>query len=398
MLLWMCNLSGTESIFRANSVGLSNLTPRIHQGIWPDFCLHHVLSYPEECSCWGENKQHPPNLELNIYGYSHAHIDKKLIARLGHLIYLIPTSEKKNRCDFALCSLCQQPVVRSIMCVENEDFDEDEPDSYIYPRFYYTPLYQCPCTNKWWLYIEVLNNEEMDIYEQWKFCYAETIYHGYLDWNNKIYFNHLKNLLLYTEKNLNCSCFWPQLHPDACTISDLVFEGLQNTLESFSENKLSEHFAPHYFKNEEINTPSPKAWIYPYPWKDGGKRTLKEVLSGVLTHAFFYTHYRNILLDFDQFAFRELSPIEYLSMHRKLVDLEEQIQTPFLNLYFDPVPISDITNDSDQNYRITKQPDPSRRNFKVMQIAPSKSYKHHNQHNNREELIACPREQELQRN
>ena len=74
-------------------------------------------------------------------------------------------------------------------------------------------------------------------------------------------------------------------------------------------------------------------WGQKYPYKDGGTRTLQEILSALLTHAFFYTHYRNILLDFDQFAFRELPVSNYPSINRRLIDIETAIQTPFLRLY-----------------------------------------------------------------
>src|ERR1700722_4787148 len=113
----------------------STITPEIHQGIWPDFCVHHLQNHPEECSAWGEGKHHPLNLELYLYGYSHAHIDRELIDGLGHLIYLIPASmdpkNYKHHCRYATCSDCHQTVIHGVDC-SDEDFEEDDPQSYVY--------------------------------------------------------------------------------------------------------------------------------------------------------------------------------------------------------------------------------------------------------------------------
>ena len=309
----------------------ASVTPKIHQGIWPDFCLKHLQDDPEGCSAWGEEKHHPLGLELNLYGYSHAHIDSELIDRLGHLIYLIPinsdSKNEKSKCNYGACSTCGRTIICGVNCTEGDDFDEEDTQSYDY---YLVKRCGCESTE----FDKGCNWVEIGEREGWNFCSAPTIYSGYLDWNNKIYFSHLENLLIYLEENSICKCYWPQVNQQAWQICEQVYDELEKILKPFYTNELYEHFSPHYEHNSSVN-PMPKCtvWVQKYPYKDGGTRTLQEILSSLLTHAFFYTHYRDILLDFNQFAFIELPAADYSSINRQLIDMEEKIQAPFLKLY-----------------------------------------------------------------
>jgi hypothetical protein len=128
--------------------------PKIHQSFWPNFCVKHVREDPYGCSAWGNSKTHPVDLELSIYGYSHAHVDVDLVKRLGELIQLIPTdacgchggyirdySCEQRRCDYAICSSCGQTVIRGVCCIENGDFDENDKEEfgkdYDEPQYFY---------------------------------------------------------------------------------------------------------------------------------------------------------------------------------------------------------------------------------------------------------------------
>lgn len=319
----------------------ASMTPKIHQGLWPGFCLQHLKDDPEGCSAWAEKSHttgwdnHIIDLELYLYGYSHAHIDRSLIESLKHLIFLIPSCQNpmssKHQCSHGICTHCHQTIVHSVCC-DDENYYEDNPQSYDYSL-----LKGCDCGLKencrvcgWeWTHRWV----ESGIPESWSFCKEPTIYVGYLDWNNKIYFPHLKNLLVYLEENLTCTCYWPQINQQALKISDQVYEELEKILQPFFSKELYQHFSPHYEPQNAIcQTPLCSIWLG-HPLKKGGTRTLQEILSSLFTHAFFYTHYRDILLDFNQFAFKELPAEDYLSINQKLIDMEEKIQAPFLKLY-----------------------------------------------------------------
>jgi tetratricopeptide (TPR) repeat protein len=287
----------------------STITPKIHQGIWPDFCLQHLQDDPEGCSAWSEDEKGNVQLEFLLHGQSQVQIDRELINQLGHLVYLIPIKNRgkgdKKYCDHAWCPICEQTVLRAI-CVEQDDrYDE----GYAYLYFL---VHKCGCTGCWWIDLDGLDTDtkEHKIYRRWRFCKSSTIYHGYLDWHHQTYFRHLKNVLLYVEENPNCSCYWPQVDPRAQIISDLAYEKLDKIIESANEEKIFDSFSSYLVER------SPHGF-----------------LTGLLAHAFFYSHYRDILLDLDQHGLNELPLDEYTLMHTQLMDVEEEIQTPLLNLY-----------------------------------------------------------------
>lgn len=279
-------------------------------------------------------------------------MDVDLVARLGELIHLVPTDVcgcdggyirdetcEQRRCDYAICSSCGQTVIRGICCIENEDFDEDDKqecgEEYDEPPYFYYPVYQCKCTKGYWLSLSTLNDREIDVFENWLFCCAPVIYHGYLDWNNRLYFYQLKNHLLYLKENKLCSCYWPQLNAAAQKISNDICIKLEGVFNPYYSNELFEHFTPQYIENEksEAKIQSPLAWTLGYPYKEGGKRTLHEMISSLLTHAFFYTHYRNTFLDLNQYAFRHFSSEQFAEINKSLMAMEESIHEPFLAIY-----------------------------------------------------------------
>jgi tetratricopeptide (TPR) repeat protein len=343
VILSAFQLVHAEQMHRNKAIPISE----IHQSFWPNFCVRHLQEDPQGCSAWGESRTHPVDLELSIYGYSHAHVDIDLVKRLGELILLIPTdlggyhedyyTWKQRRCDYAVCKSCGQTVIRGICCIENEDYDEDDKEEfgedYEEPRYFYYPVYQCKCTKGYWLDIDTLNNEEIRIFENWQFCCAPIIYHGYVDWNNRLYFRQLKNHLLYLNENKLCSCYWPQLNPAAQKISNDICIKLEETFTPYYSNELFEHFTPQRVEKSEAKIKSPLAWTLGYPYKEGGKRTLHEMISSLLTHAFFYTHYRNTLLDLNQYAFRHFSSDQFTEINKTLIAIEESIHEPFHAIY-----------------------------------------------------------------
>lgn len=281
-----------------------SITPKIHDGIWPDFCLKHLHEDPEGCSAWAEDDDGKVMLEFVLEGHAHAHIERALIDSLGHLAYLIPTKNRGNKkyCDYAWCPKCQQTVKRSI-CVEEDEYDEG--CSYLYFL-----VYKCGCTGCWWLDLNDLDRACQKIYNGWQFCKCPTIYHGYFDWHNQTYFRHLKNILSYVEENPTCTCYWPQIDSRAKTISDLSYTKLDKVIESTSLLKTTNVFSPYLIE-----------------------RSKHGLLTGLFSHSFFYTHYHEILSDLDQHGVKELSVQNYALIHPQLVDIEENLQQTFVPLY-----------------------------------------------------------------
>ena len=298
------NFSKRSTLKAGDSKLYSPLTPKIHRKLWPEFCLQHLLEDPEGCSAWTQDKEGNLQLAFLCKGSSANQTDRKLTCQLDHLIYLIPINyiNKKKYCDYAKCTTCNQTVVRALSREEDDSYDDIE--------YRYFVVYKCGCTGKWWLELDNLDNEDYEIYKGWRFCKSPTIYQNYLEWHHQTYFRHLKNFLVYAEENPQCNCFWPQVDIQAKTISDIAYETLGETFE-FSELKLfQETFSPYLIH-----------------------RSRHGFLTGLLTHAFFYSHYREILFDLDQFCFKEFSPRDYSSINSDLKYLEEEIQEPFLTLY-----------------------------------------------------------------
>ncbi|MCB1181660.1 MAG: tetratricopeptide repeat protein [Chlamydiia bacterium] len=286
----------------------ASVTPKIHQGIWPDFCLKHLQDDPEGCSAWGEYQNEGLQLDFLVNGHSEAQVDRELINRVRHLSHFIPQRKQGNQkyCHYAYCPNCSQTVIRGL------SYDEDNGyyDDYDVYHYSYYLVYRCGCTGKWWVNINCLSKEEYEICIKWQFCCAPTIYHGYFDWHHQTYFHHLESFLLYEKENPSCSCYWPQIDTSAQAISDYVYAQLEEDYETSNLEEVRSTFSPYLVE-----------------------RSRHGFLSGLLTHTFFYSQYRDILLDLDQHSFRELPTNDYLTVHNQIIDVEESIQQPFLKLY-----------------------------------------------------------------
>jgi len=289
--------------------------PKVHKKIWPDFCLKHLQDDPEGCSAWDseycyKTKRCLPQLCFIKDKHSEAHIDRKLIDRLRDLSHLIPTSKNGN-CDYAYCPVCAQTVIRGVAWVEGpypyEDFD-----TYI---FY--PYYECECTEKIISSRDSIDEKHYAIYKGWQFCNNPAIHHCYFDWHHQTYFRHLENFLLYAKENPKCHCYWPQTNVSAKELSDSAYEALSQAIESSYLYYALPNFSPYMIRSPGLGSRAPthtERWIHGF-------------LSGLLTHTFFYSQYRDILSDLDQYS--ETFPI----LHSRLLDVEETIQQPFLKLY-----------------------------------------------------------------
>lgn len=282
----------------------SSLRPKIHQGIWPEFCLEHLQEDAEGCSSWRDDPLGNPQLEFLLDGHAQVQIDRQMIEQLGALAALIPAKTRgdKQECNHAYCPKCDQAVIRSLCYRESED------DKGL--RLDYFVAYRCRCSKGNWLDLSNLNKQDKAIAKEWKFCKRPTIYPGYLDWHHQCYSSNLKKFLQYSERNPDCLCYWPETEDAARKISDLAYEKLDAVLSHPYLTGVRKSFSPYL-----------------------AERTRHGFYSGLLTNAFFDSDYRQILVDLDKKCSEELPQDKYAPIHRHLLDMEDEIEQLFFLSY-----------------------------------------------------------------
>ncbi len=220
------------------------------------------------------------------------------------MIPLIPETDRRY-CDYAFCSVCKTTVQRGVCdCTDDEYEDPREID--------YFPVYRCKCTGQWWIDPDFFweeNDENYQTLNQWKFCCRPAIYPFYFDWHHKTYFRFLEQHLSYLTENRSCNCFWPQVFHSAADINNLANHLLYYHLDTSKLDNIRDTFQASL-----------------------ALKSRHGFLSGLLTHTFFYSHFRTVLSDLDQHCFFEL-PNDYENIHHRLISTEEKLQKPFIQLY-----------------------------------------------------------------
>lgn len=268
--------------------------PYIAGGRWPDFCPLHLQQDPQGCSSWGEIARFQPRLEFTLYQtMADCYIDAGLVQMVGKKIRLIPSS--RTVCNHLSCPRCKERVVQGY-----DDYEEE------------TLLYKCRCTGRYWIGIDDLLNEELEeIVMHWKFCKLPAIHPAYFDWYHQTYFRFLLSHLNYQEANSLCSCYWRESSEAATKISNRVYAALDDMMLDSEEVEVAfiESFTP--YLAERLHT---------------------EFLSGLLWHAFHYSHYQKILSDLALFAVENL-PKRSSKVGEKLEEMQQDIAPAFLEIY-----------------------------------------------------------------
>ncbi|MBI5346061.1 MAG: hypothetical protein HZB76_02840 [Chlamydiae bacterium] len=281
--------------------------PKIFQGIWPNFCFRHLSSNPEGCSSFYVNKNGEASLEFLAQGSAQAFIDKDLIDQIAPYIKYFPQYEGYSPCDYIYCKACRSAVMRRVVAVW-EEWDDDDDD--FEPEYYCELEYKCNCKNRWgedkWGDRDYVYKEDY-----WESCHNSYINHYYFDWHSKFYFNFLLQHLEYCSENDNCNCYWPQLSEISCQISDAVYSQMSNNLENEEA-----------FKGLIECIPPPKE----FPTLRN--RTSYGVILSLFTHAFFYSQYRQIIIDLCKYCDSNNDmPLD------KLYHILDLIQPLYINLY-----------------------------------------------------------------
>ncbi|MDR2540009.1 MAG: hypothetical protein LBC45_05425 [Chlamydiales bacterium] len=246
--------------------------PKLHQNLWPDFCLEHLEFFSRE-----DSKMNQEN-----------------IARLSLYADRIPRTI--NNCDFRFCLRCQSLVVRG------EFIDEDmctEEEEYVCGVI----CYKCRCLKNWY-HPNNLDADEEDerdeeiVDEYWENCSHKAVPHKYFTIASNLSF--FEQYLKYCQENPTCLCYWPYRSKRACEISDAIYHKVHPLIEhAFLSKSTSSEFLGY---------------------------TTHDILTILFTHSFFYSQYRQILLQLTQW--------EEFKNHPKNIDqILDELQPDFLHLY-----------------------------------------------------------------
>jgi tetratricopeptide (TPR) repeat protein len=280
----------------------STFDPKLYNGIWPDFCFEHLQNFPEECSEQHIDENGHEYLNYIKDNSSECFIDKEIIFRLSNYLHLIPSN---SICDFLYCKNCHKPVIRGCF----SDYDEDEDESF--------PIicYKCKCLSNWYDENDRDNyKEESFVEDYWVGCEKKACPHLYFNIATKQYIAFFENYLRYCYENNTCMCYWPFLSKIACEINDIVYENIYSLLESKS-----------LLLNELKNS---KKYLYLT------NCTIHGALVYLFVHSFFYSQYRQILLNLAHFSESNFTDnsnvIKVLNVVYKTID---EVMPKFVNLY-----------------------------------------------------------------
>ncbi len=288
--------------------------PEIHQ-YWNLYCFEHLLHCSETCSSYVEDKAGNICLEFKECAHANLYIDPNLIKEVSPFIQYIPLY-KNQRCSFQVCQKCNSPIVKKKFTFSHwNEIEEEWDENHIL-------CFKCPCLINWLNYpYENSEYERIKAHndyfakKNWIQCSNISLFSEYFEWHNSFYFRFLKEHLQYCSGNSSCQCYWPQVSYLACHISNIVYQTIGENWDDFlslvEEPTYREEFYPQLINLSE-----------------------DFILTGLLTHAFFYSQYREILLDLCKFSEKYTLDAFYASEAIDvLYSIIEEIQLLFLNLY-----------------------------------------------------------------
>ena len=252
--------------------GYAYFYPELYKNLWPDFCLEHL----EQFSCDDQK------------------IDKVNIAQLSLYADQIPTTA--CRCDFRFCLQCQTPVARGVFLDENI-WEEEEEHTYV------MICYKCRCLKNWYDENNLdadeddKRDEEIAI-KYWQTCNHRAVPYKYFFIPSNILF--LKQHLKYCRENPTCLCYWPYRSKRACEISNAIYHKMYHLVKNLSLRKPNSSGFPGFASLENAY----------------------DILTSLFIHSFFYSQYRQVLL--------QLAQLEESDLIIKALD---EMQPDFLHLY-----------------------------------------------------------------
>lgn len=266
-----------------------NFFPSLHHVLYPNFCLEHTMRFPQECSPYGTSW-----------------IESEILSILSDDVTRMPTLNQE--CDFHFCPGCRTPVLRKTIYQQYEDEDGD-------PVFELG--YTCDCLDAWY-YLNRLesHSEAQRICRRWTKCYHPSVPYGYFNKHARQSIDYLKQHLTYTAENPDCTCYWPYLSKDSCSISDTVYDRIYSLLINTVLGEVR------YEENNANDFP------------DLGHRSLHGVTYNLFLHSFFYSQYREVLLKLAMWEEHYDPDTEsVVAILNELYSILDTLQPQFLNLY-----------------------------------------------------------------
>ncbi|MEK7340240.1 MAG: hypothetical protein AABZ92_05975, partial [Verrucomicrobiota bacterium] len=245
--------------------------PKLHQNLWPDFCLEHQ----------------------DHFSYDDQKIDKENIAQLSLYANQIPTTT--SRCDFRFCLQCQTSVAREVCLDDDGEDEEGDPDIIV--------CYKCRCLKNWYNENNLDADEEDEQDEEiaseyWENCGNKAVPHKYFTNPSNVSF--LEQHVKYCQENPTCLCYWPHRSKRACEISDVIYTKMYPLVENSSLGKPNSPEFPCFTSLENTH----------------------DVLNTLFIHSFFYSQYRQVLLQLAQ-----------LEESHPIIKSLDEMQPNFLHLY-----------------------------------------------------------------
>lgn len=147
-----------------------------------------------------------------------------------------------------------------------------------------------------------------------------AIYAPYISEEYQLYFDFLKEHLLYCSQNPKCQCYWPETSAMATNISEeayILFSDL------FTNTALSIVVRD---KNEQ------KKILALMPF-DAEKFSHRGIVVTFISKAFFYSHYCRICRDLDKYSNLKFNDEEYGLIQDKLENILETLKKLYQELY-----------------------------------------------------------------
>lgn len=296
--------------------------------VWSDFCVAHLKQYPLQCGEYDTYVEGDFPTFLKT-GSSRFHVSEETLVKLSDYLDKIPNI---GRCGFRFCSECRVPLLRGVF--DQSDFDnailEDDPEDngFRYEKIGNVIGEKCLYSKSWQDSHLVDMRTRLwpgfwphKLCKDW--CGKKAPPYNYFDVANQQFIPFLEQHLKYSQENPECLCYWPHRSQEAFKISDLMYRKVKYLVNESSLSGLIEQ------ENPPVEFPYLK------------NRSSKGVVTGLFTHAFFYSQYREILLQLGQWM--ETLPLSYSwetiedrqEEAEQLYDVIETIQPHFLTLYSD---------------------------------------------------------------
>lgn len=155
-------------------------------------------------------------------------------------------------------------------------------------------------------------------YDYWEWCQNHVIYDGYLSDDYTKYSSFLFEYLQYTNENINCSCFWPEVSHKAAVINDVAYHLFKELYETT------------HFKTLIDNPDQQKEFLISSPQYGFN---LHGLVVTCVCQSFFYSDYDWICRDLDFYSSTHFPEKFAAEIRDKLNEIREKLALLYLEIY-----------------------------------------------------------------